>query len=153
MAVTRQRSGDGSLGGDHRATSFRGAVEVDAKALPPKFPESMDLDFWEVRIFLEEDRFGGVKDGNEMVEVVEVSFRHFEFQMLYIRGQKLELSSPIRQVSMGLRRRQLASVIQYHKASPSLTYAVDAGKESTSTINRDQQWEAEVKRKESGEKK
>ena len=94
MAVTRQRSGDGSLGGDHRATFFRGAVEADAKGSPLKFPESLDLGFWEVRIFLEEDRFGGVEDGKE---VVEVSFRHFEFQMLYIRGQKLELSSPIRQ--------------------------------------------------------
>ena len=104
MAVTRQRSGDGSLGGDHRATSFRGAVEADAKGFPPKFPESLDLGFWEVRIFLEEDRFGGVEDGKEVVEVVEVSIRHFEFQMLYIRGQKLELSSPIRQASNGAER-------------------------------------------------
>ena len=94
---------------------------MDAKAFPPKFPESFDLDFWEVRIFLEEDRFGGVKDGNEVVEVVDVSFRHFKFQMLYIRGQKLELSSPIRQVSMGLRRRQLASVIQHHRLSLTLS--------------------------------
>ena len=72
MAVTR----DGSLGGDY---FFRGAVDADAKGFPPLFPESLDFDIWEVRIFSEEDRFGGVEDFNE---VVEVSFRHFEYQML-----------------------------------------------------------------------
>jgi hypothetical protein len=126
MAVTRH----GSLGGDGRAMSFRGAVNVGGNAVPPKLPESLDFDFWEARIFLPEDRFGGGEDVNE---AVEGGCRHFEFQMLYIRGQKLELSSPIRQASMGLRGRQLASVIRYHKVSPSLTYAVDAGKKSTST--------------------
>jgi hypothetical protein len=107
--------------------SFRGA---GAKAVPPKLPESLDFDFWEALIFLPEDRFGAGEDVNE---VVEGGCRHFEFQMLYIRGQKLELSSLIRQASMGLRGRQLVSVIRHHKMSPSLTYAVDAGRESTST--------------------
>ena len=125
MAVTRQRWGGGSLGGDGRAMSFRGAVNVGANAVPLKLPESLDFDVWEACIFLPEDFFRGGDDANE---VVKGGCRHFEFQMLYIRGQKLELSSPIRQASMGLRGRQLASVIRYHKVSPSLTYAVDAGK-------------------------
>ena len=76
--------------------SFRGAFDAGAKAVPPKLPESLDFAIWEVRIFLPEDLFGGGEDFNE---VVEGSRRHFEYQMLYIRGQKLELSSPIRQVS------------------------------------------------------
>jgi hypothetical protein len=65
--------------------SFRGAVDAVAKAVPSKLPESLDFDFWEVRIFVPEDRFGGGEDANE---VVEGGCRHFEFQMLYIRGQK-----------------------------------------------------------------
>src|SRR5437763_1874693 len=114
MAVTRQRSGDGSLGGEDRAMSFRGAFDAGAKAVPPKLPESLDFAIWEVRIFLPEDLFGGGEDFNE---VVEGSRRHFEYQMLYIRGQKLELSSPIRQASTRLRGRQLASAIRPHKVS------------------------------------
>ena len=93
MAVTRQRSGAGSLGGGNRAMSFRGAIDAGGKAVPPKLPESLDFDFWEFRIFMPEDRFGGGEDVNE---VVEGGCCHVEFQMLYIRGQKLELSSPIR---------------------------------------------------------
>jgi hypothetical protein len=94
VTVTRQRSGDGSLGGDDRAMSFRGAIDAGGKAVPPKLPELLDFDFWEVLIFLPEDRFGG---GEDVDEGVEGGFRHCEFQMLYIRGQKPELSSPIRQ--------------------------------------------------------
>ena len=33
----------------------------EAKGVPPKLPESLDFDFWEARIFLPEDRFGGVR--------------------------------------------------------------------------------------------
>jgi hypothetical protein len=94
VTVTRQRSGGGSLGGNDRALFFRGAIDAGGKAVPPKLPESLDFDFWEVLIFLPEDRFGG---GEDVDEVIEGGFRHFEFQMLYTRGQKLELSSPIRQ--------------------------------------------------------
>jgi hypothetical protein len=130
MTVTRQRSGGGSLGGDDRAMSFRGAVDSGGKAVPLKLPEPLDFDFWEALIFFPEDRFRGGEDVNE---VVEGGCRHFEFQMLYIHGQKLELSSPICQESMGLRGRQLASVIRHHKVSPSLTYAINAGRKSTST--------------------
>jgi hypothetical protein len=123
--------------------SFRGAINAGGRAVPPKLPESLDFDFWEALIFLPEDGFGA---GEDVIEVVEGGCRHFEFQMLYICGQKLELSSPIRQVSMGLGGRQLASVVRHHKMSPSLTYAVDAGRKvELNEINRDQQWEAEVK--------
>ena len=90
----------GSLRGDDRAMSFRGTIDAGGKAVPPKLPESLDFDFWEALIFLPEGHFGGGEDVNE---VVEGCCRHIEFQMLYIRGQKLELSSPIRQASMRLR--------------------------------------------------
>jgi hypothetical protein len=100
MAVTRQRSGDGSLRGGDGAMSFRGAVDAGGKAVPPKLPESLDFDFWKALVFLPEDRFVG---GDNVNEVVEGGFRHIEFQMSYIRGQKLELSSLIRQASMRLR--------------------------------------------------
>jgi hypothetical protein len=110
--------------------SFRGAVDAGGKAVPPKLPEPLDFDFWEVLIFLPEYRFGG---GEDVDEVVEGGFRHFEFQMLHTRGRRLEPSSPICQASMGLRGRQLASVIRHYKVSPSLTYAVNAGRKSTST--------------------
>jgi hypothetical protein len=76
--------------------SFRGAIDAGGKAVPPKLPELLDFDFWEVLIFLPEERFGG---GEDFDEIVEGGCRHFEFQMLYIRGQKPELSSPIRQTS------------------------------------------------------
>ena len=81
---------------------FRGTVNAGAKVVPLKLPESFDFDVWEACIFLPEDRFRGGEDANE---VVDGDCRHFEFQMLYIRGQKLELSSPIRQANMGLRGR------------------------------------------------
>jgi hypothetical protein len=74
MAVTRQHSGDGSLGGDGQAMSFRSAVNVGANAVPLKLPESLDFGVWEVCIFLPEDRFGGGEDVNE---VVEGGCRHF----------------------------------------------------------------------------
>jgi hypothetical protein len=85
--------------------SFRDAVDAGGKAVPPKLPESLDFGFWEALIFLPEDRFGGGEDVNE---VVEGGYRHFEFQMLYIRGQKLKLSSLIRQASIGLRGRVIS---------------------------------------------
>ena len=75
-------------------------VEAGDKAVPPKLPESLDFDFWKALVFLPEDRFEGGENANE---VAEGGFRHIEFQML-IRSQKLELSSPIRQASMRLRR-------------------------------------------------
>jgi len=72
--------------------SFRGAINAGGKAVPPKLPESLDFDIWEACIFLPEDRLRGGSNANE---VVEGGYLHFEFQMLYIRGQKLKLSSPI----------------------------------------------------------
>jgi hypothetical protein len=95
MAVTRQRSGHGSLEGGDQAMSLR---DARGKEVPRKLPESLDFDFWEALIFLPEDRLGG---GGNVSEVVEEACRHLEFQMLYIRGQELELSSPIRQASTG----------------------------------------------------
>jgi hypothetical protein len=59
--------------------SFRGAIDVGGKAVPPKLPESLDFDFWEALIFFPEGRFGG---GEGVNEVVEGGCRHFEFQML-----------------------------------------------------------------------
>jgi hypothetical protein len=96
MAVIKQPSGDGSLGEDMGAKFFR----VDVKAAPPKLPGSLDFNFWKALVFLPEGRFVG---GDNVNEVGEGGFRHIEFQMSYIRGQKLELSSLIRQASMRLR--------------------------------------------------
>jgi hypothetical protein len=128
MVVTRQRSGDGLLGRDDQTLSFRDVIDAGGKAVPPKLPEPLDFDFWEDLIFLPEDRFGG---GEDVDEVVEGAFRHFEFQMLYTRGQKLELSSPICQASGA--EGAASPVIRHHKVSPSLTYAINAGRKSTST--------------------
>jgi hypothetical protein len=64
---------------------------------------------------LQEERFRGVEDVNEGVEG---GLRHFEFQMLYIRGQKPELSSPIRQASIGAER---AAISISDTASQSVT--------------------------------
>ena len=131
---------------------FRGAIDAGGKAVPPKLPESLDFGFWEALVFLPEERFGGSEDVNE---VVEGGCRHFEFQMLYIRGQKLELSSPIRRASMRLREGAISiSDTVSHRVSPSLTYAFDAGeKKSISTISiKISSLEAEVKRNESGGK-
>jgi hypothetical protein len=118
---------------------FRGAIDAGGKAVPPKLPESLDFDFWEALVFLPEERFGGSEDVNE---VVEGGCRHFEFQMLYIRGQKLELSSPIRRASMRLERGQLASVIRYHTECHrlSLTLSMLGKKVDLNNINKDQQF-------------
>jgi hypothetical protein len=118
MAITRQRSGDGSLRGDDRAISFRGTVDAGGKAVPPKLPESLDFDFWQAPIFLPEDRFGGSEDVNE---VVEGSCRHIEFQILYIRGQKLELSRPICQGEYKAERGAIYGITECHRLSLTLS--------------------------------
>jgi hypothetical protein len=79
---------------------FRGAVDAGGKAVPPKLPGSLDFDFWKALVFLPEDR---VRGGENVNEVVKGGFRHIEFQMSYIRGQKLELFGLIRQASIRLR--------------------------------------------------
>ena len=103
----------------------------------------MDFDFWEALIFLPEDRF---RAGEDVNEVVEGGCRHFEFQMLYIRGQKLELSSQICQSEYEVGR---AAISISDTASQNVTVSHLRcrcwEKVDLNEINRDQQWEAEVK--------
>ena len=58
----------------------RSAVDVGGEAVPPKLPESLDFNFWEVRIFLPENRFGG---GENVHKGVERIFGHIKFPILF----------------------------------------------------------------------
>jgi hypothetical protein len=84
MATNRHRSGDGSLGRNGGAMFLGSAVDAGGKAVPPQLPEVLDLDFWEVCVFLPEEYFGGGKNVHKGVEAV---FGHFEFQMLFPRPE------------------------------------------------------------------
>jgi hypothetical protein len=82
MATNRHRSGDGLLSRNGGAMFFRSAFNAGRKAVPPKLPESLDLDFVEVCVFLLKDRFGGGEDADEGIEGC---CGHFDFQTLFPR--------------------------------------------------------------------
>jgi hypothetical protein len=94
MAITRQRSGDGSLGWNGGVMFLGCAVDTGGKAVPPKLPESLDLDFGEVCVFLPKEHSGG---GEDVHEVVKVGCGHIEFQMFVSTARSL--GSPVQSVN------------------------------------------------------
>ena len=93
LATNRQGSRDGPLASIGRGMLFGSAVDPGGEAVPPKFPKTLDFDLAQVCVFVPEEYLGG---GENALEFVERGLRHFEFQTVVSRCQKLGLSSPIR---------------------------------------------------------